>query len=193
MCVILDDKLLFSQQITKICNSLSKVHGIMYSVAKFLTRDARLTLYYSIAYSQLIQSIVIWGGATDDRINPIKVKMNNILRTILNVKRDLNNIPMMHVIDMYECLEILQYHDVYNYFLLKFVRDAQYCNYAVFDRYYSHLLPQHNHNTRHSRFNIPSVRLEIEKHFTVYKSVIIYNAIPCKLLAPMCADTFKKK
>jgi hypothetical protein len=190
--VILDEKLTFSPQILSVRKKLSKVQGIIYAVSKLLTRDALVTLYHSLAYSQLIQSIIIWGGATNQQIQPVKVILNNILRNILGVKYDLNHVPLMHVDEMYDTLRLLQFDEVYKYFLLKFIRDAKFLNTEIYQRYFVPLIPSAIHYTRNQRFNVPSVRLEIEKRSTVYRSVTVFNSVPSKLTEVMCSQTFKK-
>jgi hypothetical protein len=191
--VIIDDSLKFSLHITSVCSGLSKVLGIMYSVSKFVPRRTLVTLYYSLAYSKLIQSIIIWGGASNNVIRPLKVIINKIMRVILGVKYNANNIPSVGTIDMYRRLEILQYEDVYRYFLLKFIRDAMYGNSDFFDNIYGNLVPNHSYGTRSTRLNVPQVRLDIEKQSTVYQSVAVFNSAPESLLEPSSSHSFKNR
>ena len=51
-----------------------------------------MTLYYSLVYSHLNQSIVIWGGASENNIKHVRVAVNKILRIILHVKLGDHNI-----------------------------------------------------------------------------------------------------
>ena len=52
-----------------------------------------LTLYYSLVYSHINLPIVIWGGAFENNIKPIRVVVNKILRRISHIKQDDHNLP----------------------------------------------------------------------------------------------------
>lgn len=42
----------------------------------------------------------------------VKIKLNNVLRTILGVKRNENNIPLMSVDEMFIKLKLLKFDEV---------------------------------------------------------------------------------
>ena len=45
-----------------------RILGVIYSVSSFLNRESLMTLYYSLVYSHINQSIVIWGGASEKEL-----------------------------------------------------------------------------------------------------------------------------
>ena len=49
-------------------------------------------------------------------MQPLRVLINNMLRTILNVRRDENNIPTITINQMYAHLQLLKFDDVSDYF-----------------------------------------------------------------------------
>ena len=57
--IILDNKLPFKLHIADVSRRMSRIPGVIYSVSSFLNRESLLTLYYSLVYSHLNQSIVI--------------------------------------------------------------------------------------------------------------------------------------
>ena len=52
-----------------------------------------MTLYYSLVYSHINQSVVIWGGASEKNIKHVRVVVNKILLIILHVKQNDHNVP----------------------------------------------------------------------------------------------------
>ena len=81
--IIIDNKLSFKLHIADVSRRLSKIRGVKYSVFGFLNRESLMTLHYSLVYSHINQSIVIWSVAS----------RCNILRIILHVEQDDYNIP----------------------------------------------------------------------------------------------------
>ena len=59
-----------------------------------MPKSILINIYYSLVQSIVCQDIIIWGAASVTTIQPLKVKINNILRIILKVRR-INNIPNM--------------------------------------------------------------------------------------------------
>ena len=75
-----------------------------------------MSIYYSLAYSHLAQSLVLWGGGPESEVKPVRVIMNKIFRAILNVRYNELHIPTMRTEHMYKSLGVLQLQDVYKYF-----------------------------------------------------------------------------
>ena len=188
---ILDDKLSFLPHVTYVCNKLSKALGIIYALSKFLPRHALLNIYFSLAYSHIVQSVLIWGGNSNYKINCVQILMNKIMRVILNV-RSVDHIPTMRSNEMYVRLKVLKFKDIYNYFLLKFLRTAFHDRNPVYYKCFQQWLPNHNHNTRFNKINLPIVRLDLEKKFAIFQSISTYNKLPMILTQPMSDARFKK-
>ena len=51
-----------------------------------LPREFTLSIYYALAFSHIVQSVIIRGGASETRINKIRTEINKILRVISHVK-----------------------------------------------------------------------------------------------------------
>ena len=119
--VIIDNNLNFSSHTREINKKLCKMQGVIYSLSSLLPKKALLTIYYSLVYSLLSQNIVIWGGVSEVNVKNIKICLNKILRSILRVEYDENNIPLVGTNEMYKSLNLLKFNDIYKYFLLKFL------------------------------------------------------------------------
>ena len=188
---IIDDNLLFTNHVNEVCGKLSRARGIIYASSRVLPTDGLLKLYHSLVYPYFSQSVILWGGSTDNVLRPVKVALNKILRTILNVRYDENHRPLMNTTAMYERLRLLQFNQIYEYFLLKFIRYAIYEDTRLFNKLFAHLLPNHQYGTRHNRFNLPAVRLDVEKQFVIFQSVQAFNRAHNSLIGPMSSYTFK--
>ena len=176
--VVIDNKLNFSLQTTHVYKKLCKMQGIFQSLSPLLPRSTLVTIYYSLVYPIISQNVVIWGGVTEANVRNIKTTLNKILRCILNVKYDENNIPLMPTNDMYKTLHFLKFEDVYKYFLLTFMQFVICKNEDLFDRHLRPLIPQHPYGTRRTRINLPNVRLQIEKQFAIFQMCKIFNELP---------------
>ena len=124
--IIIDNRLSFIPQATQVNHKMSKIQGVFYSLSSLVPQSTLVTLYYSLVFPILIQNIIIWGGIPEANLRGIKTTLNKILRHILKVKYDENNIPLMPTSEMYKTLNLLKFDDVYKYFLLKFIHDVFY-------------------------------------------------------------------
>ena len=92
--ITLSSSLRFNFYVNSVCMKVSHAGGALYSLSKLTPRKIFINLYYSLIYSLVSQDIVIWGGAPSTVIRPLIIKLNNVMRIILNVKR-INNIPKL--------------------------------------------------------------------------------------------------
>ena len=191
--IVIDNKLSFAPHSTEVFHKLSKIQGVFYSLSSLVPQSTLVTLYYSLVYPILIQNIIIWGGIPEANLRGIKTALNKILRNILKVKYDENNIPLMPTSEMYKTLNLLKFNDVYKYFLLRFIHDIFYKKADFFNEYYAPLLPSHSYGTRRIKINLPPVRLEIEKQSTIFQTCKLLNEIPAELLEPQTKEILKKK
>lgn len=176
--VVIDNKLSFAKQISYVYGRLSRVLGICRVLSRQVTKDALLTIYFSLAYPLIIESIIIWGGASNTNLKKILTIQNKLLRVILSVKYDHNNIPMMPSNEMYKQLGILKFPDVYDYFLFKFIHWCYNESNVLYIKYFSSLVPDHRYNVRAVKLNYPPTRLEINRQSTIFQCVRVFNELP---------------
>ena len=191
--IIIDNKLNFALQSNEVYRRLSKMHGVFHSLSALVPRTTLVTLYHSLVYPIIIHNIIIWGGIPAAGLKNIKTMINNILRCILRVRYDQNNVPLMSVSDMYKCLSLLKFDDVYKYFLLRFLHFSFYKDTETFNKYYLPLLPTHSYGARGTRINLPSVRVEVERQFALFQSCKLLNEIPSDLIQPQSNYSLKIK
>ena len=190
--IIIDCNLNFVMQSKEIVNKLSKLHGVFYSLKNFIPRNVLVNMYYSLVYSTVTYGVIIWGGVAESNSNNIKTMLNKIIRCIFNIGRNENNIPLVHVRDMYREAGMLQYHDIYKFYLLKFAHFLLYNRYDIFDKYFSCLLPRHSYGTRNVRINLPSIRLNIEKQSARYRCCVLINELDECFLQPQSNAQLKR-
>ena len=181
--LIIDNRLSFASHVDSLCSRLSKLQGISYSLSTFVPRDILLNIYYSLVYSLVIQNIVIWGGVANVHAERVNVILNKILRIILDVKFE-NYRPLTPTTAMYTQLELLKFKDIYKLYLLKFFLFLRNDKLDFFIKYFGALLPDNSYNLRNDRINLPDVRTDVEKRFTIFKCCEIVREVPVELLQP---------
>ena len=191
--LLIDDMLTFVPHVNNLCTRLSQFQGITYSLSPFLNFIFHLNLYKSLIYPMIFQNIIIWGCLPQLYVNKITVIVNNILRNILRVKRDVNNIPLISNNNLYKSLGLLKFTDIYKLFLLKFIHFVYYDRFDVFIENFAEWLPQSCYNTRSNRINLPNVRTEVEKRFAIYQCCSLIRSLPEDLLQPQSKSSLNTK
>ena len=189
----IDNKLNFTLHTQEVYRKLSKYQGIFYSLSSLLPQSTLLSMYYSLVYPVIIQNVIVWGGVPVANLRNINVTINKILRFILKVEYDDNNVPLMSTSHMYKTLKLLKFEDIYRYFLLKFLHFSFYKDNEVFFKYFLPLVPRHAYSTRNTKINLPIVRLEIEKQFTIFQCCKLLNDIPDELMVQQTDTSLKNK
>ena len=190
--VFIDDRFSFNLQVASVCTKLSKFKGLTYSLQSIIPQCILIRIFYALIYPVLTNNIVLWGGLNGTNCNRIQILLNKILRNILGVKYDANNIPLMPTNSMYKQLRILKFRDIHRYFLLKFFHFIYYERFDIFIKNFETLLPQNNYVTRNSRINPPYVRTNSEKHFTIYQVCKLIRELPENMIQPQSYYVLKK-
>ena len=189
----IDDRLTFKSHCRNVVNKLSSAHGTFWAISSFFPRDILMKIFYSIAYPILTQNTILWGGCYVSYLTNIKISLNKILRCILKANDFDNNYrPLVRTNTLYIELNVLKFQDIHKYFLLKFIHFCLYRRYDVFLDYFSDLLPIHNYSTRNIRINLPEVRLDIEKHFALFRSCELINEIDESFLVDQSPISLKR-
>ena len=182
--VTIDSKLKFNLHFDEIINKLSMFNGMFYSISNFIPRNNLINIYNSLVLPVVSNNIILWGGLPITKRNKIKSKLNQILRCILKVTFNQDFIPDIHSSQLYKELRILKFDDIYKLNLLKFYHFCSYENFDYFLKYFYHLLPQHQYQTRGIRLNLPNVRLDVEKQFVLFECVSLIIEIDENFLVP---------
>ena len=174
----IDNKFSFNKHINYVCQGLSKSHGVLRALSSVLPFPSLRTLFYSLSLSKLSNTLLIWGGVPFNSKKRVVTLINKTLRTIFRVRYDENHIPLTRTNVLYKQSKILKLDDMYKFQLLKFMNRALFHDERLFNSAFASLVPQHSHNTRGMRFNLPPVRLEIERNGTVFNCVKYFNELP---------------
>ena len=186
--ITIDENLSFVPHVKKVNKKLSQLGGVFYSMKHFLPRNTLLNIFYSLVYGALTQNIIIWGGISETHIRGIRVRLNNILRSILNVGvRDLNTNTL------YKTLDILNYDDTYKLFLLKFIHFCLYQRPDIFQEHFSGLMPNDRYPTRNNKINLPQVRRDNEKQSTIFNCCNVINELDTEFLEFQNKKTLNKR
>ena len=190
----IDNKLLFRNHVDAVVSRISMGHGVIHRLSRFMPQHMLLSIFYALVYPHLTNNVIVWGGGPPSRLNRVKVALNKVLRTILKVKYDSNHVPLMQTAAMYNSLNILSFENLYKFCIGVFSYSVLYGNNSnLFDAIFAPNLANHHYATRNAQFNIPRIRLDIERHGTIYNCIKVMNDLPSEMLFPMSLNIFKKK
>ena len=80
--VVIDDKLNWKLQISKLCSKLSSVCGVISKVRHYLDRPSLMLIYHSLFDSRLRYGILSWGTASEQYLSKLRVIQNRTVRFI---------------------------------------------------------------------------------------------------------------
>ena len=185
---ILDNKLDYKNYVKKLPKKLASVNGLIYSIRNYMSPKILKNVYYSLAYSNILQYILIWGALPTSTLNPIQVLQNRIVRNLLPI-----NYQDLHTKEMYEKLDLLNLKQTYHYqlciFFFKYI-DNEYID--VFDFVLETVSTQHSHATRtRSSYKIPFPRIEKHKQSVLYNAIKFFNSLPDNLQSIKKLSQFK--
>lgn len=173
--VLLDDDLSWSSHISHLSLQLARYSGLFYKIRPFATKETLCMLYYSIVYSRVQYGISAWGTATKNKLNQIKVKLNNILRIIERKDR------WTPINVLYKHLNFLVLDDIYKLELAKIMYLLQLNNLPpILSSSFKKINTIHYHNTRqveNSVFFLPRVNKEIAQNLLAFRGTKLWTSI----------------
>ena len=90
-------------------------------------------------------------------------------------------------------MKIFKVRDVYRYFLVKFIHFVLYERFNLFIKYFSNHLPQRHYSLRNTKIDLPPIRTEVERSFTLYKCCELIRDLPSDFILPQTDYHLKKK
>ena len=87
---------------------------------------------------------------------------------------------------------LLKFDDVYDFFLLRFVHFVMYEKPQLFEDVFSPYLQRNNYQMRRNTINLPVVRTNIEKQFTIFQVCRLMREITPNFLSPQSNYVLKK-
>ena len=171
--LFLDTKLSFSCHIDHLCKKLSHVQGILFSLRRYLPTQALKSIYYSLAYSNLLLHCVLWGSAPKTSLSKLQVAQNKILRNIVT------NSYEIHTNQLFTNLNIININNLIDTQTLYFFYGWAFQNrYHFLLTQYQQVLFDHDHNTRNHRLRIPYSRTEVQRRSPLNRAINLWNELP---------------
>ena len=139
----LDEFLSWEYNVNQLSIKLSRANGILSKLRHYVPLNSLVQVYYAIFHSYLIYGCAIWGQATDNLMDTIRVLQKKCLRTITFSDFRCHSSPL------FSSLEILNVDDIVKMNVLNFVYDFRH-NLLPDDlkQFYSIRSDIHNYNNR---------------------------------------------
>ena len=79
LCILTDNKFIWSQQINYIKLKISKGMSILTQLRRIISKET-LTMLFLNLYNLTLTSLLVWGGATNINLKPIQSKLKETIR-----------------------------------------------------------------------------------------------------------------
>ena len=177
--VKIDNRLNFSNHIKYVANKLSKNTGIFYRIKDNMTKQARISYYYSLFFPYISYNVIVWGGTYKNHLYPIIRQQKRIIRLIADADYQ------FHTNSLFLKFEILKFEDVYKFFISVYMFKA--LQQGLFSN-------SHNLNTRNSNLATASFhRLTSTQHSVSFSGPKIWNSLPSNIRNINSLPSFKLK
>ena len=192
----LTNTLSYGKHINNVSLNISRITGAFVGIKDFVPLNILVKLFNALALPHLMHHIIIWGSAPAYQMDRLSVRINNLLRLILNVQW-VNGRPLMGTDELYGTLGILKLNSLYKFCIFKFLRhlmDGR--SPELFDILLHPYIFDHNYRTRGSVFRHPALTCEIERRFLPHQMISLHDELPQELIsssATSCSRTFKLK
>ena len=180
--VTITHNLNFSRHINNVSLNVSRITGSIINLRSIVPCHILVKLYYALAYPHIVNHIIVWGSSPPYHLQNLLVRINNMLRVILGVKR-VNGRPTMSNAQLYKKLGLLSLPDIYKYNLFKFLKllidgsMPEFWNILL-----SEHVANHSYNTRQLRFRHPALTCEIERRALPHQLILLYEDVPRHIL-----------
>ncbi|KAE8738427.1 hypothetical protein FOCC_FOCC016091 [Frankliniella occidentalis] len=186
--LIIDETLCWEHHISSIIKKISSIGGVLYRLRNILHKEALKSIYYGLIQSNLSYMSLIWGTATNSRLNPLQIVQNRIIKQIFGLHY------RHHSLDLYSSLDIMPIRNLINqssatfaYRIINKKRNSQ----TKF--HFNHEF--HSHNTRNNDKLRPSISNSTRYGLLSVKSSSIqnYNNLPEDTRTETKTSKFKTK
>lgn len=187
--VTIDKDLKWGPHISKLCKKLSQSIGVIYRLRNELNGKTMLTLYFSIIYTHLTYSNIIWGSADKIHLNKISVLQNRFFR-LLKYKINKKNVKTIEIYKLSNCLTFKDIHTL-NVCLFMFKLKTNLlppnCSKYIITYNNTRLMPRTVNNFKHG-----IARLKCTNNSIKFLGPRVWNAIPDNLKLLSTISSFKK-
>ena len=182
--IMIDNKLDFSEHISRVCNRISRVSGILWRLS-YLPKSVLRKIYLSLASPHLFYGIELWGNTYQVHIKPLQSLLKRCMKSIYHRNGPLVNTKIMSFNQIYQYACLLRF---YKYYRLK-ISDS-------FSVLFSSQEPNHGYRTRfmhNEELNTPRFHSsKFLKSFS-YNSVKFWNELPLDIKHSDNLPIFKRR
>ena len=167
--VHIDRNLNWKHHISSVCDKLSKLCGIMYKIRKMITKEALISIYYTLCYPHIMQCLPTWGCTWPSYLQKVLIAQKKILRCLLYLgKYD-------SVESEFSNLGLLKFCNIHKYFVVLFLHK----NLFLYNNTTFRFIDHHNHNTRRNNVNLvcPEFRTTLVKNSIIYSGPKLWNSL----------------
>lgn len=179
--ILIDNKLSWSLHLQSLNNYFLSVVRKFYHVEKFCSLKILTMIYYGLFHSKLQYGITCWGGAYNNKIQPLLVAQKHVIRIMLKKNRRHNSFHL------FKMLHILPVKHLYYYKVLKLF--FQRCGYLNVIRHDGIYLRAHARNF----VNIPTFMRTCFKNFYDVTAPALYNRLPANIREIRVLSTFLRE
>ena len=168
----------FSRHINNVALNVSRITGSIINLRPILPIQVLVKLYFALAFPHISNHIVVWGSAPTSQLKILTVRINNMLRIMLGVRK-VNGRPTTSNDELYKQLGLLKLTSVYRYNLFKFLRlllDGKVPEF--YNLLLSEYIISHAYNTRQVRFRHPALVCEIERRALPHQLILLHESVP---------------
>ena len=115
-------------------------------------------------------------------MRPLRVRLNNLLRTILGVTWD-GGRPSMNTTEIFNVLSLLKLSNIFKLNLFKFLKLVLDGKLPVFgELLMARYVTPYSYNTRRVGFRCPNVSCEVERRGLSYQLIMLLEELPAGVL-----------
>ena len=180
--IILTNTMNYSKHINVVANKISQITGTFTNLRNLVPLYVLKKLYYALVYPHLNLNIIVWGSAPVSHVKPLRVRLNNLLRTMLGVTWN-GWVPSRSTSEIFNLLTFLNVFSIFKLNLFKFLKNILDGNLPDFyDLLLARYVAPHDYGTRHIGFRCPDLTCEVERRGLSYQLVKLLEELPDGLI-----------
>ena len=182
--VLIDNKLLWTEQINAINLKLSKGIGLLAKIRHFVPKTVLRSLYFSFIHPHIEYNLLNWGMAAQTNLNSININMKKAIRIISFKDREEASVPLFkefNILPLDKCFQLKQAK-----FIWKLMNGYLPLSIA------SNFKPHTTSIGVRSQFPFPTPRLDYARNHITFAGLKLWNDIPMKIKTIKFLKSFSK-
>ena len=174
----------FSRHINNSATKVSQITDTFTNLRNIVPLYVLKKLYFAMVYPHLMAGIIVWGASPISHLRPLRVRINNLLRTMLGVTWD-GRVPSRTTSEIFYFLSLLNLPNIFKLNLFKFLKQILDADLPIFyDLLMTRYVTPHDYRTRRVGigFRCPNVICEVERRGLSYQFVRLLEELPDRLM-----------